>query len=124
MVRKRVVAAYDKDRGLTLAETIGQKFIKSNLGLVMKHFEGFMVFVGILGPFATLPQLVKLFLTHSQHASGQSLLTWSLYAALSLLWFIYGLIVKKLPIYVGNGISMVLNLLMVLGILIHAGVTF
>ncbi|MCL6284588.1 SemiSWEET transporter [Ruegeria sp. 2012CJ41-6] len=107
-----------------MAETFGQKFIRSNLGRVMKHFEGFMVFVGVVGPFATLPQLAKLYLTHSQHASGQSLVTWSLYAALSLLWFAYGLMVKKLPIYVGNGISMVLNLLMVVGILIHAGVTF
>lgn len=83
-----------------------------------------MVVVGVVGPFATLPQLIKLFFTHSQHATGQSLLTWSLYAGLSLLWFIYGLIVGKLPIYVGNGLSMVLNLLMVLGILIHAGLTF
>ncbi|WP_372570429.1 SemiSWEET transporter [Ruegeria jejuensis] len=107
-----------------MADKVGQKFMRSNLGHFMKHFEGFMVFVGVVGPFATLPQLVKLYFTHSQHASGQSLVTWSLYAALSLLWFVYGLMVKKLPIYVGNGISMVLNLLMVIGIMIHAGVTF
>ncbi len=83
-----------------------------------------MVFVGVVGPFATLPQLAKLYFTHSQHAPGQSLVTWSLYAALSVLWFVYGLMVNKLPIYVGNGISMVLNALMVVGILLHAGVTF
>jgi uncharacterized protein with PQ loop repeat len=107
-----------------LADTLSQKIIKSSLGGALKHFEGFMVFIGVVGPFATLQQLAKLYLTHPQHASGQSLVTWSLYAALSLLWFAYGLMVKKLPIYVGNGISMVLNLLMVIGILIHAGVTF
>ncbi len=107
-----------------MTETIGQKLKRSNLGRWMERFEGFMVFVGVVGPFATLPQLIKLYFTHSQHATGQSLLSWSLYAALSLLWFVYGLTVRKLPIYVGNGISMVLNLLMVLGILIHAGVTF
>ncbi|WP_108861275.1 hypothetical protein [Ruegeria sp. Alg231-54] len=76
----------------------------------MHRFEGFMVFIGIVGPFATLPQLIKLYFTHSQHATGQSLL--------SFLWFAYGLVVGKLTIYVGNGISMVLN------ILIHAGLTF
>ncbi|MDA7965993.1 SemiSWEET transporter [Ruegeria sp.] len=107
-----------------MAESLGQKLEASKFGHWMQRFEGFMVVVGVVGPFATLPQLIKLFFTHSQHATGQSLLTWSLYAGLSLLWFIYGLIVGKLPIYVGNGLSMVLNLLMVLGILIHAGLTF
>lgn len=107
-----------------MPETLAEKLEKSNLGHWMSRFEGFMVFVGVVGPFATLPQLVKLYLTHSHHASGQSLLSWSLYTALSLLWFAYSLVVGKLPIYVGNGISMVLNFLMVVGILIHAGITF
>ncbi len=107
-----------------MTETLAEKLEKSNLGHWMARFEGFMVFVGVVGPFATLPQLMKLYFTHSQHASGQSLLSWSLYAGLSMLWFIYGLVVGKLPIYVGNGISMILNILMVIGILIHAGITF
>jgi len=107
-----------------MAETFAQKLEKTNLGQWLKRFEGFMVFVGVVGPFATLPQLIKLYFTHSQHASGQSLITWSLYAALSLLWFIYGLVVGKLPIYVGNGLSMALNILMVVGILVHSGITF
>ncbi|MEM7075335.1 MAG: SemiSWEET transporter [Pseudomonadota bacterium] len=107
-----------------MAETLGQKLKNSDFGRWMERFEGFMVFVGVVGPFATLPQLIKLYFTHSEHATGQSLLTWSLYAALSFLWFAYGLAVKKLPIYVGNGISTVLDMLMVVGILIHAGLTF
>ena len=107
-----------------MAESLAEKLEKSELGHWMQRFEGFMVFIGVVGPFATLPQLIKLYFTHSQHATGQSLLSWSLYAALSFLWFAYGLVVGKLPIYVGNGISMVLNLLMVIGILIHAGMTF
>ncbi len=107
-----------------MSDSFSEKFEKSKFGRLMERFEGFMVVVGIVGPFATLPQLAKLYFTHSQHAPGQSLLTWSLYAVLSLLWFVYGLIVGKLPIYLGNGISMVLNILMVIGIVIHAGFTF
>ncbi|WP_298855233.1 SemiSWEET transporter [uncultured Ruegeria sp.] len=107
-----------------MTETLAEKIGKSKPGQLMARFEGFMVFIGVVGPFATLPQLVKLYFTHSQHATGQSLLSWSLYAGLSMLWFFYGLVVGKLPIYVGNGISMILNLLMVIGILIHAGLTF
>ncbi|KIC39987.1 membrane protein [Ruegeria sp. ANG-R] len=107
-----------------MAETLAQKLENSNLGHWMQRFESFMVFIGIVGPFATLPQLIKLYFTHSDHASGQSLVSWSLFATLSFLWFTYGLVVGKLPIYVGNGLSMVMNLLMVVGILIHAGMTY
>ncbi len=89
----------------------------------IKRYETLMVVVGFVGPFAVVPQLIKLYFTHSQHASGQSLVTWSLYALLSLLWFAYGLIVGKLPIYIGNGISLLMNLLMVAGILFHVGFT-
>lgn len=90
----------------------------------MARFEAAMVVVGIVGPFATMPQLIKLYFTHTEHAPGQSLVTWSLYAGLSLLWLAYGLSVHKLPIWAGNGISFFMNSLMVLGILIHAGFTF
>ena len=83
-----------------------------------------MVFIGVVGPFARLPQLIKLYFTHSQHAPGQSLLSWSLYATVSFPWFAYGLVLGKRPIYVGNGIAMGLNLLMVSGIMFHSGLTF
>jgi uncharacterized protein with PQ loop repeat len=89
----------------------------------IKRFESVMVFIGIAGPFATLPQLTKLYFTHSQHAPGQSLVTWGLYAVLSLLWFAYGLVEKKPAIYLGNGISVLMNSLMVIGIMVHAGFT-
>ena len=90
----------------------------------VQRYEGAMIVIGIVGPFATLPQLVKLYLTHSHHASGQSLTTWAMYMILSCLWFIYGVVTRKKAIYLGNGLSAVMNFLMVLGIMIHAGLTF
>ncbi|MEP2030288.1 MAG: SemiSWEET transporter [Paracoccaceae bacterium] len=90
----------------------------------VERYEGAMIIIGIVGPFATLPQLVKLYLTHSHHASGQSLLTWAMYFGLSVLWFVYGLVTRKKAIYFGNGLSAVMNFLMVVGIMIHAGMTF
>ena len=64
------------------------------------------------------------YFTHSEHASGQSLITWAIYACASLLWLVYGLLNRKPPIFVGNGISLEMNLLMVNGILMHAGWTY
>jgi MtN3 and saliva related transmembrane protein len=83
-----------------------------------------MVLTGIVTPFATLPSISKLYFTHTEHASGQSLTTWAIFACASLLWILYGLLNRKPAIYVGNIISLVMNLLMVNGILMHAGWTY
>jgi MtN3 and saliva related transmembrane protein len=58
------------------------------------------------------------------HASGQSLVIWSIFALASLLWVIYGLLNRKAAIYAGNIIGLVMDLLMVDGILMHAGWTY
>jgi len=60
----------------------------------IKFFEVIMLIMGIVGPFATAPQLIKLYHTHSKHAPGLSLSSWLAYLFLSVLWFLYGLIHK------------------------------
>ena len=96
----------------------------SNKAAWLRYFEILMLMMGIIGPLATAPQLIKLFYTHSHHAQGLSLSSWIAYSLLALLWFIYGLVHKNVPIWVGNSIGLVMDLLMVIGILIHAGITF
>ncbi len=83
-----------------------------------------MVVIGIIGPFALLPQVTKVYFTHSHHAGGHSLISWVLFAILSLIWLSYGFYEKKPSIYVGNTISLILNILMIIGITHHAGITY
>jgi uncharacterized protein with PQ loop repeat len=90
----------------------------------LRVFEPLMVITGIVQPLATIPSISKLYLTHTQHASGQSLATWSIFALATLLWLVYGLLNRKPAIYVGNTIGLVMNLLMVNGILLRAGWTY
>ncbi len=45
----------------------------------LSFFEPLMVITGIVQPLATLPSITKLYFTHSDHASGQSLTTWSIF---------------------------------------------
>jgi MtN3 and saliva related transmembrane protein len=90
----------------------------------LRVFEPLMVITGIVQPLATLPSISKLYFTHSQHASGQSLTTWAIFALASLLWVIYGLLNRKAAIYAGNIIGLVMDLLMVNGILMNAGWTY
>ena len=91
---------------------------------LLQLFEPLMVVMGIVEPLAILPSVSKLYLTHSQHATGQSLTTWSIFGLASLLWLVYGLLNRKPAIWVGNLIGLVMNLLMVNGILMHAGWTY
>jgi len=90
----------------------------------LRYLEPFMVVVGTVGPFVMVPQLTKLYLTHSHHAEGFSLTTWVLYTILAAVWFAYCAYQKKPAIYVGNGLYTLLNAAMVVGIILHAGVTY
>ncbi len=87
-------------------------------------FEPLMLLMGIIGPMATLPQLYKLYFSHSQHAMGLSLTTWLLYSALSLLWLIYGTLHRNAPIWVGNSLNFGMNSAMAVGIYSEVGLTF
>jgi MtN3 and saliva related transmembrane protein len=83
-----------------------------------------MIVTGIVQPLATIPSISKLYFTHTQHASGQSLTTWFIFAVASRLWVSYGLLNRKPAIYVGNIIGFGMSLLMVNGILMNAGWTW
>jgi len=102
-------------------------FLKANSPAhlrLLKVFEPLMVITGIVQPLATIPSISKLYFTHSQHATGQSLTTWSIFAVATLLWVVYGLLNRKPAIYAGNIIGLAMNLLMVNGILLNAGWTY
>ena len=88
------------------------------------RFDEFIVLVGLVSPIATIPQVIKVFATHTEHASGQSLITWAVYTALAVLWVLYGTMKRELPIILGNGLGIVTYGLVAIGILIHAGITF
>ena len=88
------------------------------------RFEQIIVLVGLVSPIATIPQVIEVFATHRQHAAGQSLTTWSIYMAISILWVIYGLRRREMPLVIGNALGVIMYGLVAAGILIHAGLTF
>ncbi len=96
----------------------------SLLDKIGKKLEPIMIFMGLVSPIATLPQLYKLYLSHPNHAHGLSLTTWTMYALISLLWFIYGLYHKNPTIWVGNFLGFLAYFAMMIGIIVKAGITF
>jgi MtN3 and saliva related transmembrane protein len=98
---------------------------KENVNAKWKlDFDRFMIFAGLVSPLATIPQVVKLYATHTELAEGQSLTTWALYAILAVLWAAYGVINQQLAVLVGNTLGAVIYAVMAVGIIIHAGWTF
>lgn len=98
--------------------------IVSIINRVGKILEPLMLVMGIVSPLATLPQLYKLYFSHSHLAQGLSLTTWVMYAFVAFLWTIYGGYIKNLPVWVGNGLGFLMDTAMVVGIVIKAGATF
>ena len=88
------------------------------------RFDQIMILAGLISPVATIPQVIKLYATHTEHASGQSLITWAVYTATSILWVTYGVMKHELPLIIGNGLGVVAYGIMAIGIVIHAGITF
>jgi MtN3 and saliva related transmembrane protein len=77
-----------------------------------------MVFIAVVGPLATLPQVFQVFST--QDAKGLSLITWSLWTVLSFLWCIYGAVHKETPIVVSNAIYIVLQGAVIVAIFLYS----
>jgi uncharacterized protein with PQ loop repeat len=83
-----------------------------------------MIAAGLISPIATIPQIIKLLVTHDEYAAGQSLTTWMVYTVLAVLWAIYGVVNKQLAVLVGNTAGAVLYGVMAIGIIMQAGLTF
>lgn len=87
------------------------------LDKVGKALEPLMLVMGTVSPLATLPQIYKLYFSHTEHAAGLSLVTWLLYSVIACLWTIYGFYHKNPTIWVGNGLGCIMYIVMVVGIL-------
>ncbi|NLS13403.1 SemiSWEET transporter [Vibrio sp. SM6] len=79
-----------------------------------------MLVLGFISPLATLPQLYKLYFSHSEHAAGLSLTTWTLYTVISLLWCCYGIYHRNATIWAGYALGALMYFLMVVGIVLHS----
>lgn len=89
-----------------------------------KALEPLMLVMGLVSPIATMPQLYKLFFSHSQHAAGLSMITWVLYSFIAALWTVYGLYHKNPTIWVGNSLGFMMDVTMVIGIFVFTGWTY
>ena len=88
-----------------------------NEGKMTVFLERLMIFVAVVGPFANLPQLLKIWI--KKKTNGVSMVSWILFSILSLVWLIYGIVKKDKYIIITFGITLILQLLIVIGTVIY-----
>lgn len=88
-----------------------------NKKLNKKHIERFALIAGIIQPAITLPQIITIYANES--AKDVSLLTWLGYLFFGVTFLIYGLAFKLKPIWIGQIIWVIMQLIIVVGIIIY-----
>ena len=74
--------------------------------------------VGILGPLATIPQIVQIYTTHN--VSGISFFTWGLYALFDIPWIIYAAAHRERPLIVCYSLWLIFNSLVAVGVALYS----
>ena len=82
-----------------------------------RFFDKLIYVAGIAMPILTIPQLTTIWF--ERNAAGVSLLTWSSYIIIALIFSIYGLIHKEKPLIIMHGSMLVLEVFIVIGILLY-----
>jgi len=70
------------------------------------------ILAGILCTISFLPQVIRIFKT--KHTKDLSLITFAGFALGVVLWLIYGILIKEIPIILANAATLILVLLIVL----------
>jgi len=71
----------------------------------------------IFGVFANIPQLTKIWIDKS--FAGVSIVTWLGFLLGSSFWLFYGIVHKEKPIIITNGLYVVIQFFIVLGLVVH-----
>ena len=74
-------------------------------------------FVGIIGPLATIPQALKIWVDRG--AAGLYLYSWIIFVLVNIAWLFYGILHREKPIVVTYLGWLLVNISVVIGIIIY-----
>lgn len=83
---------------------------------LIRVVDGVVFVVGLVGPLFSIPQVLTIWIDKT--TQGVSLPTWISYFIFSCVWFVYGVVHKEKAIIISNGIFVIINFLVVLGIIL------
>ncbi len=115
--RKRKTWKLNRKLGLFRSENKKFEVYPSNKFWI-DFLDKSLVFIAIIGPLTTFPQIWKIFSLKS--AAGISILSWGSWAILDLPWILYGFIHKDKPIIVAYILWFITNLVVVIGAILYS----
>lgn len=82
-----------------------------------RYFDEAIYVVAILGPVTNIPQFLKVWIY--KDASGVSLISWTGFSILSVVWLVYGILHKEKPIIITNIFLIWINAAIALGAFLY-----
>ncbi len=86
-------------------------------GVWLRFLDRLVLVAGVVGPVATIPQILKIYLT--QDATGVSALSWGTWALFDIPWILYGLAHRERPIAITYALWFTVNALVFVGVLLY-----
>jgi uncharacterized protein with PQ loop repeat len=83
----------------------------------VKMFDRMILFVGIAGPLAAIPQIFTIWVTKT--AAGVSILSWSIFLAFAFIWLCYGILHKSKPLTINSSLWVVMEIIIIFGAIMH-----
>lgn len=80
-------------------------------------FEKIVLICSVVYPLTSVPQIVKVFSSHSAH--DLSLLSWLLYAVLEAIFLIYAIQKRLVPIIIQDALWLLVYIILVIAILLY-----
>ncbi len=81
-------------------------------------FDQLVLAVAIIEPLSTLPQIIETYSTHN--VESLSLLSWLLYIAASLIWLVYSIKIRNIPLIASSIMWVSAELVLIVGILMYS----
>lgn len=95
--------------------------MKSKIGLKelqkRKNIDKAMTIFAIIEPLSTLPQILDIY-TH-RSAKDVSFVSWLLYLFFAIIWLLYGLRIKNMPLIMSSLFWIATEALVVIGIVLY-----
>jgi MtN3 and saliva related transmembrane protein len=85
---------------------------------VSSNFERFVLLIAIIEPLSTIPQIYDVFT--SKNAQSLSLLSWLLFAGASMVWLVYGVKIKSMPLIASSILWITTEVLLMVGIVLYS----
>lgn len=85
-----------------------------------RYLERFMFFVGLINPAFLIPQIIKIYFTHSHLVAGVSAIAFAGFSFSWLCWLFYAFVFRRWALFLSSLLSLTGNLLVSIGCIIYA----